>query len=76
MSMRGAQTVFSVSFCVCEVKNLNEQEVKTLIEEGAAYVEEYLREGRGKHVDIESIKEVIDIYHDYLLLTNVLEVKE
>lgn len=73
--MRGAQIVFSVSF-FCEVRNLNEKEVEVLIEEGSAYVEEYLRVGRGKHVDKESIKEIIDIYHDYLLLTNVLEVKE
>lgn len=55
---------------------MDEKEVKALIEEGAAYVEQFLREGRGKHVDVEEIKEIIDIYHDYLLLVNILEVKE
>ena len=49
---------------------LHEDEINEAIENGAAYVEEYLRIGKGKNVNFDSIKEVIDIYHDFLLLTN------
>lgn len=53
---------------------MNEEKMalETMVEEGAAYVEEYLRVGKGKTVDIKQLKEIIDIYHDYLLLINVL----
>lgn len=55
---------------------MNEQTIEKMVEEGSRYVEEYLRLARNKPVDLESIKEIIDIYHDYLLLANAFEVKE
>lgn len=55
---------------------MNEQDAKALLKEGAEYVQEYFREGRNKHIDIELIEGIIDIYHDYLLLVNAFEVKE
>lgn len=55
---------------------MNEEAFEAMAEEGSKYVEEYLRLARNRHVDLESIREIIDIYHDYLLLANVFGVKD
>lgn len=49
---------------------VEDQDIHSAIEDGSKYVEEYLRMARGRELDTETIKEVLDIYHDFLLLTN------